>query len=155
MDRDRPAVTASADELLGSRVDVVVEAVSSIFPDDSPVERSLRGGLYAVVEGQDNFPVESMASYGEITGMIIGARSRHTMIYRPRHFIGHEVPIGIARMMIFREPVASAIGQIPEVVAAKKPLKAGTVLDGEGGYATYGMVERAEKPGRNDGFPSA
>ena len=155
MDRDRPAVTAAADELLGSRVDVVVEAVSSIFPDDSPVERSLRGGLYAVVEGQDDFPLESMASYGEITCMIIGARSKHAMIYRPQHFIGHEVPIGIARMMIHREPVASVIGQIPEVVAAKKPLKAGTVLDGEGGYATYGMVERAEKPGRNDGFPSA
>ena len=48
-------------------------------------------------------------------------------------------------MMIYREPVASVIGQISEVVtAAKKPLKAGTVLDGEGGYATYGMVERAE-----------
>ena len=125
--------------------DGVVEAVSSIFPDDTPVERSLRGGLYAVVEGQDDFPVESMASYGEITGMIIGARSRHAMIYRPQHFIGHEVPIGIARMMIHREPVASVIGQISDVVAAaKKPLKAGTVLDGEGGYATYGMVERAE-----------
>jgi len=125
--------------------DGVVEAVSSIFPDDTPVERSLRGGLYAVVEGQDDFPVESMASYGEITGMIIGARSKHAMIYRPQHFIGHEVPIGIARLMIYREPVASVIGQISEVVAAaKKPLKAGTVLDGEGGYATYGMVERAE-----------
>ena len=123
----------------------VVEAVSSIFPDGSPVERSLRGGLYAVVEGQDDFPVKSMASYGEITGMIIGNKSRHAMIYRPQHFIGHEVPIGIARMMIYREPVASVIGQISEVVAAaKKPLKAGTVLDGEGGYATYGMVERAE-----------
>ena len=123
----------------------VVEAVSSIFPDGSAVERSLRGGLYAVVEGQDDFPVESMSSYGEITGMIIGARSRHAMIYRPQHFVGHEVPIGIARMMIYREPVASVIGQISEVVtAAKKPLKAGTVLDGEGGYATYGMVERAE-----------
>lgn len=67
------------------------------------------------------------------------------MIYRPQHFIGHEVPIGIARMMIFREPVAAIIGQTSEVVtAAKKPLKPGTVLDGEGGYATYGMVEKAD-----------
>ena len=123
----------------------VVEAVSSIFPDGTAVERSLRGGLYAVVEGQDDFPVESMSSYGEITGMIIGKKSRHAMIYRPQHFIGHEVPIGIARMMIFREPVAAIIGQISDVVtAAKKPLKPGTVLDGEGGYATYGMVEKAD-----------
>ena len=112
----------------------VVEAVSSIFPDDTPVERSLRGGLYAVVEGQDAFPVESMASYGEITGMIIGARSRHAMIYRPQHFIGHEVPIGIARMMIHREPVASVIGQISEVVAAaKKPSEGGKRAGRRGG----------------------
>ncbi len=123
----------------------VVEAVSSIFPDGTAVERSLRGGLYAVVEGQDDFPVESMSSYGEITGMIIGKTSKHAMIYRPQHFIGHEVPIGIARMMIYREPVAATIGRISEVVtAAKKKLKPGTVLDGEGGYATYGMVEKAD-----------
>ena len=63
-----------------------------------------------MIEGQDGFPVESITPYAEITGMIIGAKSRHAMTYRPQHFIGHEVPIGIARMMILREPVASVIG---------------------------------------------
>ena len=123
----------------------VVEAVSSIFPNGQSVERNLRGGLYAVVEGQTDFAYESMSSYGDITGMIIGKKSRHAMIYRPQHFIGHEVAIGIARMMIYKEPVATVIGRISEVVtAAKKLLTPGTKLDGEGGYATYGMVEKAD-----------
>ena len=123
----------------------VVEAVSSIFPNGHSVERNLRGGLYAVVEGQTDFAYESMSSYGDITGMIIGKKSKHAMIYRPQHFIGHEVAIGIARMMIYKEPVATIIGRISEVVtAAKKPLTPGTKLDGEGGYATYGMVEKAD-----------
>ena len=123
----------------------VVEAVSSIFPNGQSVERNLRGGLYAVVEGQTDFTYESMSSYGDITGMIIGKKSRHAMIYRPQNFIGHEVAIGIARMMIYKEPVATVIGRISEVVtAAKKLLTPGTKLDGEGGYATYGMVEKAD-----------
>ena len=40
----------------------VVEAVSSIFPNGQSVERNLRGGLYAVVEGQTDFAYESMSS---------------------------------------------------------------------------------------------
>ena len=45
------------------------------------------------------------------------------------------------------EPLGS---RVAEVVAATKPLKVGTVLGGEGVYSTCGMVERTEKPGRND-----
>ncbi len=66
------------------------------------------------------------------------------MIYRPQHFVGHEVPYGIARMMLDGSPVCAPIGRTSEVVAvAKKVLKAGTILDGEGGYTVYGLIERA------------
>lgn len=123
----------------------VVEAISSMYPDGSYVERSIRGGMYAVVDGMSPFPVESLESYGEIIGMIIGKKSKHAMIYRPQHFVGHEVPIGIARMMLYGESCGAPIGRISEVVsAAKKNLKPGMVLDGEGGYTTYGLLETAE-----------
>ena len=121
----------------------VVEAISSARPDGSPVERSIRGGLFAVVAAPDGPAIESLASYGEITGMIVGQRSKQAMIYRPQHFVGHEVPYGIARMMVYKTSIGAPIGRISEVVAAaKKTLKAGTILDGEGGYTVYGLIEK-------------
>lgn len=122
-----------------------VEAVSVIHPDGSFVERGLRGGLYAVIAAADAFPIESLASYGEIIGMMIGQKSGYAMIYRPQHFVGHEVPIGIARLMVYGASSGRPKWRTAEVVsAAKRPLKPGEVLDGEGGYAAYGLLERGE-----------
>ena len=86
---------------------------------------------------------ESLASYGDITGMIIGKRSGYAMIYRPQHFVGHEMPLGLARMAVLGDDVGAPICRAAEVVAAaKRPLRAGETLDGEGGYTVYGMAER-------------
>jgi predicted homoserine dehydrogenase-like protein len=123
----------------------VVEAISAMRSDETWVEKHLRGGIYAVLEAPDNQAAESLATYGEIIGMAIGRQSRYVVIYRPQHFVGHEVPIGIARMLLFNEPVGAPVGHTCEVIAAaKKPLAVGTKLDGEGGYCVYGMVERAD-----------
>lgn len=123
----------------------VVEAVSAMRADETYVDRNIRGGVWAVVEAPDNQAAESLATYGEIIGMIIGKRSRHMVIYRPQHFVGHEVPIGVARMLLFGDAVAYPVGHTCEVVAAaKKTLAPGTRLDGEGGYCVYGMVERSD-----------
>ena len=65
------------------------------------------------------------------------------MAQRPagRHF--DEMPISVARMMLYNETCGTPIGRYAEVAcAAKKPLPAGTVLDGEGGYCTYGLLEK-------------
>ena len=122
----------------------VVEAVSSIDESEVEVERGLRGGLYCVVDGQVPFIVESLGSYGPIIGQYIGARSGYTMIWRPQHWCGHEMPITVARMVLHGETCGTPVGQYADVIAsAKKPLVAGTVLDGEGGYCVYGMIEKA------------
>jgi predicted homoserine dehydrogenase-like protein len=123
----------------------VVEAVSVIHPDESFVERGLRGGLYTVFAAEDSYAIESLASYGDIIGMIIGKRSGHAMIYRPQHFVGHEVPIGVARLMVLGVTCGRPLWRASDVIAAaKRPLEPGTVLDGEGGYCVYGLLERAE-----------
>ena len=122
----------------------VVEAVSSIDEGEMEVERGIRGGLYCVVDGQVPYILESLGSYGEIIGQHIGKRSGYTMIWRPQHWCGHEMPITVARMILFGETTGTPIGHFADVIAsAKKPLTAGTVLDGEGGYCLYGMIERA------------
>ena len=75
--------------------------------------------------------------------MIIGKRSGYAMIYRPQHFVGHEMPLGLARMAVLGDDVGAPICRAAEVVAAaKRPLRAGETLDGEGGYTVYGMAER-------------
>lgn len=123
----------------------VVEAVSAMRVDQTCVERSIRGGVYAVLEAPDGFAADSLETYGEIIGMVIGKRSRHLVIYRPQHFVGHEVAIGVARMMLYHETVGHPVGHFCDVVAvAKKRLPAGTMLDGEGGYCVAGILERAE-----------
>lgn len=123
----------------------VVEAVSAMRPDGTWVDRNVRGGVFAVVEAPDGFAPDSLGAYGDIIGMQIGQRSRHLVIYRPQHFVGHEVPIGVARMMLGGEPAAFPVGHRCDVVAvAKKRLPPGTTLDGEGGYCVAGVVERAE-----------
>ena len=74
--------------------------------------------------------------------MILGKRSRYAIIYRPQHFVGHEVPIGLARMLIYGDDTGAPRYRRAEVIAAaKKSLKASETLDGEGGYAVYGLLE--------------
>ena len=53
----------------------VVEAVSSMKPDNTNVERNVRGGVFAVIDAPDPQAIESMAAYGEIIGMMIGQQS--------------------------------------------------------------------------------
>ena len=121
----------------------VVEAVSSINEDEVPVERSVRGGLYCVVDAPAPFIIESLSSYGEIIGQYVGEQSGYSMIWRPQHWCGHEMPITVARMILHGETCGTPVGHWAEVIAgAKKPLSAGTRLDGEGGYCVYGMLEK-------------
>jgi predicted homoserine dehydrogenase-like protein len=126
------------------RTEGVVEAVSSIDAQDREVARSIRGGVFAVVAA-DSYVMDSLAAYGQIIGMIIGKNSRQALIYRPQHMIGHEVPIGLARLVLYRHISGAPRYRASEVVAmAKTPLAAGTVLDGEGGFTLYGVIERAD-----------
>ena len=152
--RDIPDVVCHRDRGGVLSQEGVVEAVSSIDENEAAVERSLRGGLYCVVDGPTGFAAESLGSYGEIIGMIIGRRSSYAMIYRPQHWIGHEMPISVATIMLDNQTCGSPIGWHAEVVsAAKKPLKAGTTLDGEGGFCIYGLLEKASVAGAENLLP--
>jgi predicted homoserine dehydrogenase-like protein len=66
--------------------------------------------------------------------------------YTPYHLCHFEVPQTVARAVLFGDrAIAPLGGPVVEVVAtAKRDLLAGTVLDGLGGYDTYGQAERAQ-----------
>ncbi len=63
--------------------------------------------------------------------------------YTPYHLCHFEVPTSVARAVLFGDATIEPIdGPFVEVVAvAKRDLIAGTVLDGLGGYDTYGVAE--------------
>jgi predicted homoserine dehydrogenase-like protein len=66
--------------------------------------------------------------------------------YVPYHLTIFEVPLTAARVVLFRDAaIAADFGPKVDVVAtAKIDLKAGDVLDGLGGYMTYGLCENAD-----------
>lgn len=67
--------------------------------------------------------------------------------YVPQHLTALEVPQSVARAALLRDPVVRprvAPPRVEVVACAKRDLAAGEVLDGLGGFDTYGTCERAE-----------
>jgi predicted homoserine dehydrogenase-like protein len=66
--------------------------------------------------------------------------------YTPYHLTVFEVPLSVARVALCRDVVITAEhGPRVDVVAtAKTELQAGDILDGLGGYKTYGLCENAD-----------
>src|SRR3546814_11942735 len=65
-------------------------------------------------------------------------------MYKPYHLIGLELGISVAHAALHGEPTGTARGWRGDVVAtAKRDLKAGERLDGEGGYTVWGKLRPA------------
>lgn len=65
--------------------------------------------------------------------------------YTPYHLCHFEVPLSVARVVLFNDVVLAPIAPIVDVVTtAKLDLKAGETLDGIGYYMTYGQCETAK-----------
>ncbi len=70
--------------------------------------------------------------------------------YTPYHLCYFEVPLSVARVVLFGDAVVQPLGgPCVEVVAcAKTALNAGDTLDGLGGYKTYGQCDTADATAR-------
>ena len=66
--------------------------------------------------------------------------------YTPYHLCHFEVPLTVARAVLFQDAALTPLGKpyVDVVAAAKTNLKAGQVLDGIGHYMTYGLCENAD-----------
>ena len=111
------------------------EVVSSIRRDMSAVEHHLQLGTYVVVEAGHEYVGHCAQEYG----FLADASSEHIALYRPTHMIGLELGISVASIALRGEPTGAPDGFRSDAVAtAKHDLKAGEVLDGEGGYCVWG-----------------
>lgn len=68
------------------------------------------------------------------------------LFYTPYHLCHFEVPLTVARAVLFNDAALTPIGRpmVSVVAAAKIDLKKGDVVDGLGCYMTYGLCENYE-----------
>ncbi|MET0976922.1 MAG: Gfo/Idh/MocA family oxidoreductase [Leifsonia sp.] len=117
-----------------------VELISSLNRDGTEVERDLRWGVYVTFEAKTDYAVQCFAEYGVKTD----DSGRYGSLYRPYHMIGLELGVSVASAVLRGEATGSPTGFRGDVVTtAKKDLRAGDTLDGEGGYAVFGKLAPA------------
>jgi predicted homoserine dehydrogenase-like protein len=77
------------------------------------------------------------------------------LFYTPFHLPHLQVPLTIARAVLFSDAAVTPIGApVSDVVAcAKRDLKAGEELDGIGGFTCYGAIDNAELSVANKWLP--
>lgn len=75
--------------------------------------------------------------------------------YTPYHLCHFEVPNTIARAVVFGDIALAPIGKpyVDVVATAKRDLKKGEVIDGIGGYMTYGLCENYETARKENLLP--
>ncbi|MCI0423934.1 MAG: NAD(P)-dependent oxidoreductase, partial [Acidobacteria bacterium] len=68
------------------------------------------------------------------------------MFYTPYHLPHLQLPLTVARAVLFRDPTVTPLGRpVCEVITvAKRALSAGERLDGIGGFTCYGVIDNAE-----------
>jgi predicted homoserine dehydrogenase-like protein len=114
-----------------------VEVVSSVERDGRPVFRDLRWGVYVTFSADTDYVKRCFAEYGLVTD----DSGRYTAMHKPYHLIGLELGISVASVGTRGEPTGAPQNFVGDVVAtAKRALKAGETLDGEGGYTVYGKL---------------
>ena len=118
-----------------------VEVVSSLNRDGGDIERHLRWGVYVVFEAPGDYAARCFTEYGLVTD----DSGRYSAMYKPYHLIGLELGISVASAALRGEATGAPTGFRGDVVAvAKRDLKAGETLDGEGGYTVWGRLMPAE-----------
>ncbi|MBP0464923.1 Gfo/Idh/MocA family oxidoreductase [Roseomonas sp. PWR1] len=128
----------------------MVEVVSSVRRDGETIPDNLRWGVYAVFEGETEYARRCFTEYGVATD----PSGRYAALWRPYHFIGLELGVSVASAALRGEPTGCGTEWRGDVVAvAKRALKVGEVLDGEGGACVWGKCIPAARSRALDALP--
>lgn len=123
----------------------MVEVVSCVERDGRPVFRDLRWGVYVVFGGGEGLGGRYTEDCFRQYGLVTDDSGRYAAMYKPFHLIGLELGISVLSVALRGEPTGQTLGFHGDVAAtAKRPLKAGEMLDGEGGHCVWGRLLPAE-----------
>jgi predicted homoserine dehydrogenase-like protein len=126
------------------------EVASSLFRDGTDVPANLVMGTFVVIEGETEYARECFKQYH----MLPDESHHYAALYRPTHMIGMELGISVAAAACRNEATGAPICFNSDVVStAKRDLKAGEILDGEGGFMVWGKQMPAEDSVEEGGLP--
>lgn len=129
-----------------------VEVMSSVTRDGEWIPFNTQEGVFVVVKATNAYVSGCFTEYPwhpDPTG-------QYAALYRPYHYVGLELNISIANAVLRGVATGSPIGFYGDVVAtAKKDLRAGELLDGEGGYTVWGKLVSATTSVRHGLLPVA
>ncbi|MDI9330525.1 MAG: Gfo/Idh/MocA family oxidoreductase [Alphaproteobacteria bacterium] len=128
----------------------MVEVISCLEPDGRTIPYDIRMGVWVTVEGETDYIRHCFEEYNAHTD----PSGRYFTLYKRWHLIGLEVGLSVASVALRGEATGVATQWVADVVAtAKRDLKAGEMLDGEGGYTVWGKLLPAEKSLAIRGLP--
>ena len=114
-----------------------VEVVSCLQTDGTPISNDIRKGVWVAFEGESEYIRNCFEEYKVVTD----PSGRYMCSYKKWHLIGLELGISIASIVLRGEATGVATCFNADVAAtAKRDLKAGDILDGEGGYTVFGKL---------------
>jgi len=120
----------------------MVEVVSSLARDGGQVANDLRWGVYVTFAAGDDYAARCFREYGLATDR----SGRYAAMWKPYHLIGLELGISVASIAVRNEATGQPMSFRGDAVAvAKRDLKAGERLDGEGGATVWGKLVPAHR----------
>ncbi|OGA32896.1 MAG: flagellar biosynthesis protein FlgA [Betaproteobacteria bacterium RIFCSPLOWO2_12_FULL_64_23] len=127
-----------------------VEVISSLEKDGRVIPYDIRFGVFVVFEGETQYIRNCFKEYMVRTD----PSGRYACLYKRWHLIGLELGISVAAVGLRGEPTGAATCFNADVIAtAKRDLKPGEILDGEGGYTVWGKLFQAGKSLAYGGLP--
>ena len=128
----------------------MVEVISSLEANGRKIPYDIRMGVWVTVEAETDYIKNCFEEYNAHTD----PSGRYFTLYKRWHLIGLEVGMSVASVALRKEATGVAHCWNADVVAtAKRDLKPGELLDGEGGYTVWGKLLPATKSVSMGGLP--
>ena len=120
----------------------IVEVVSSLERDGTEISDNLRWGVFVVFKSDSKYTEQCFREYG----VPVDESGEYASLWRPIHLIGSELGFSVATALLDNRSTGSTKEFTGDAVSvAKRNLKAGETLDGEGGTTVWGKLIPAPK----------
>lgn len=128
----------------------LVDIAASREPDGRVVLNNIQWGMFVTFRAPDAYTRDCFRQYGLQTD----ASGWYGSMWRPFHLIGLETSISVLSACLRGEPTGSSLAYRGDAVAtAKADLKAGSRLDGEGGFTVWAKAIPAARSARLGALP--
>ena len=127
-----------------------VEVISSIDREKKDIPNDLRWGVYIVIKAGNQYVKNCFKDYG----MVTDESGDYSAIWRPYHYIGLELAQSIYSIALDNRATGYTKNYNAEVASvAKKDLKKGDKLDGEGGFCSRGKLVTSQTSKKENLLP--